>query len=41
MQLKVCFEITEEQHKKVKALPRSFNLSDELRKKLDIILSEN
>jgi len=34
----VRFEITEEQNTKVKALPRSFNLSEKLRIALDDIL---
>ncbi len=37
---KVCFAINEEQHQKVKALPRSFNLSEKLRGTLDKILDD-
>lgn len=37
---KVCFAVTEEQHKKVKELPRSCNLSEELRNALDKILAK-
>lgn len=39
-QFKVCFAIDEETDVKVKALPRSFNLSEKLRKALADILKE-
>ena len=35
---KICFEITNEQNKIVKELPRSFNLSEKLRDALTNIL---
>jgi hypothetical protein len=37
---KVCFEITEEQSKEIKKLPRTYNLSEKLREALTIILIE-
>lgn len=40
MQYKVCFGIDKERDTKVKALPRSFNLSERLRGCLDKILAE-
>ena len=40
LQNKVCFSIDAETDKQVKALPRSFNLSEELRHALIHILKE-
>lgn len=40
MQYKVCFAIDEQTDKKVKAIPRSFNLSEKLRQSLREILKE-
>lgn len=40
-QYKVCFVIDEETDSKVKALPRSFNLSEKLRQALASILKKN
>lgn len=39
-QRKVCFQVDEEHHQKVKALPRSYNLSEKLRKELDKLLDK-
>lgn len=39
-QRKVCFQVSEYQDQKVKALPRSYNLSEKLRKELDKILDK-
>jgi hypothetical protein len=39
-QRKVCFGISEELDKRVKNLPRSFNLSERMRQALDKILDE-
>ena len=40
-QRKVCFTVTQEQYEKVSALPRSFNLSEKMRKSLDAILKKD
>lgn len=37
---KISFEITEEQSNKIKKLPRTFNLSENLREFLDTLLMD-
>jgi hypothetical protein len=38
-QHKVCFTVSEETDKRIKELPRSFNLSEKLREALVLILN--